>query len=299
MSITETPSQNWDSKQEHPCQTRAYISTQEESKYRFFSARNGKNIAFFLTKFGPFTIANALFPSNNKAALQEFLAACSKKLWLPMVVSYKKMPFLGFSDEAFTYLVDTKNISYAHGIKYNLRQAEKNKVEVRKVENWEGFAEFNDVHNSLLKRKGIPFDPSKREQMYKKLFALNNKGALLYGAFEGDKMIAGLVVTYAGNYGLFTKAATLEEFYSHAPLPLLITQVCEREKNRFEWLDMNVGIGGKYESKGHVFNIIKFKKQFGKRVPVYVHMPSWLYAARQAYLRIKHGRLSFPNLETE
>ncbi len=270
----------WNKNQLHPYQLTIFSEIQELD-YHFFESSNHHKYLFYLTRFGPFKLARMLFPNVDKASLLEFVVFCKSKGYVFMISLLESVDYLGLCEQGFTQLIDTKNVSIEKSARCNIKKALKEGITVRKIDDIAGWHALNDIHNTLLERKSIRLNPATRLRMYDALFAENNVHCLLYGGFVENKLISGVVVCIAKKYALYTKAATLDDFYSLAPGPLIIKTLSENLNDRVDFVDMNVGVDGVFKEGGEIGRIIRFKKQFGQAHPVFTYMPWWLLLLRK------------------
>jgi len=277
----------WNASQEHPLQTTVIREIQPELDYHFFYATNGNKHLFYLTKLGPLFVARMQFPVPNEASLREFANYCSKKRWIYYITTFAKLPFFPVADEGFTHVVDMNAPVIQKGARCNVKHAWKAGITVARVKDAAGWTDMNKIHNALLEKKDIAHNPEKREAMYKTLYSYEGVHTALYGAFKDGVMIAGTVVAFVNCMALFTKCATLPDKYADAPGPIILSTIFEQEKQCFTSFDMNIGVDGQYKTEGEIANIIKFKTQFGVRVPTYTHMPRWFYQIKRARQKLR------------
>lgn len=267
---------SWDENQKHPYQMSVIKDLQPNLKFRFFISSSGQKYLFYITRLGPIKIANLRFPNLEKESILEFIEFCKKNHYVYYISTFERLDYLSSFINGFTNVLDLNNIKLKKSIRCNIKKAIKENVKIRKLDESKFWEIQNEIHNSLMTRKGISFDSEYRKNMYGSLCRYNNKSTILYGAFHNDKMISGVVILYTKDFGLYLKTATLKEYYSYSPGPLIIQKICEQEKGRFAQLDMNLGVDAIFKSsKEEISKIIHFKKQFGEERKVYIYAPKW------------------------
>ena len=255
-----------------------------------FVSSSGKRLQYYVTRGGLFTVAHLLFPSADEPSLREFVSFCRRKFLIYKISLFEESSWLGSPRKSSTQWIDTSNVVVEKGIKYNIRKAEKEGVSVRKLDDHEWWMTLNDIHNELLSSEGKPVDIKKRKEMYEVLESHNNESTLSYGAFHQGLMIAGIVVSFTKDVGLLTTLATRQDAYSLAPNPLLITKMCELERERFRWFDMNVGVDAEEKQDEKIKRIIAFKRRFGVEKNIFTYTPRWFFLAQKVARFVKRKK---------
>ena len=258
----------------HPYQLNVFKQMDKNEEWE----HNGKKIIYFHNHIGRKSVAFTRYPDTS--IIPEFLAHCKKTKFLPIIISDTKLHDLP-CEEHYTQIIDlTKPFDEQvnRNVRRNIRLTEQAGFTIRTTNEW---TTFNEIHNRMLTRKNIPFNPEKRSAIFKELEKEDGKTTTLYGAYQNNKLVAGVVLVYCDGIGAYVKIASDDTEIN--PSSLILKTICEQEK-KFTKLDLLLPPDVDQKST-EIKNIVKFKTQFGKRETMYVHYHPAIYYGR----KIKHA----------
>lgn len=278
----------WNKEVEHPFQTTFYNTISEVENPRYFISSNGEKLLFFISNIWRIKIATVYFPKPDLDLLEEFINWCKKNKYICKISLYDKLKLNGVTlDEDITSIIDLENPIFTSGINRNIKKAHRENLLFKKLNNLSEWINAAEIHASLIKRKKSEGKAENYLNLYCKLFPLNNKCLHLFGAFLKDKLISSLMIFYYKDYGVYSKASTVENYYSYAPAPFLIKHACDYEKTKFKFLDMVMGHSAKYRKKGQKYRIIQFKKRFGEVKPIYIYSSPFYSRIRKVFNKLR------------
>jgi lipid II:glycine glycyltransferase (peptidoglycan interpeptide bridge formation enzyme) len=218
-------------------------------------------------------IRNIPFPPEvEDEDLRTLISASWKERKMPVIASFRDLPYKSFGQG--TVLIDlSKNDVFStlsKDVRWSIRKAEKEGVQVRLLKTPEELEEFASILKTLEQRK------EKLQINIEKLSKVSKLYARAYGAFIGDRMIAGGFFYRIGKIFMYDSGAALPEFYKHQPVSLYLWRAVEdAKKDKFEIFDLggydvNAAPGSERD------RINKFKKEWGELVVYNHYIPYFL-----------------------
>lgn len=157
-------------------------------------------------------------------------------------------------------------LKFSHGRKENIKKAKRSGIIVKECFLKEEFDDFIAMESLILeKRHGVKIVHSS-DELYM-LFERFPQNIHLYGGFQNDSMIAG-VVLYEYEEVIHTQyMAANETARKNGALDLVMDRIIEEYKTKKKWLDFGISTedGGRYLNEG----LISQKEGFGGRTLVY------------------------------
>lgn len=143
--------------------------------------------------------------------------------------------------------------------RYNIKVAERNKVEVKETKDIDSFYE---ILKETAKRDGFHVH---EKEFYEDFLKILSEKAKFYGAFIEDEMVGGLLATFFGKTATYYFGASAGKHRNAmAPYALQWHVICEAKKQGYKTYDF-LGVAPERDDEHVLSGVTQFKTRFGGR----------------------------------